>query len=100
MDKEEQIIEVSNIFKLLSNPLRLGILCQLAEKKNMNVNELREYFPNYSQPSISQQLQSLKANRILKDRKEGQFVYYSISDERILKFMDSLHDLYCKEGEE
>ncbi|KDE61198.1 ArsR/SmtB family transcription factor [Fusobacterium necrophorum] len=100
MDREKQILEVSMIFKLLSNPMRLGILCYLTEKKEMTVNEIREYFPNYSQPSISQQLQSLKANKIVKDRKQGQYVYYSIAEERILKFMDRLYELYCKEGEE
>lgn len=98
MEKGEQILEVSNMFKLLSNPLRLGILCCLAEKESMSVNEFRECFSNYSQPSISQQLQLLKANKILKDQKEGQFVYYSMNDLRILKFMKILRELYC-EGE-
>lgn len=99
MEKKEKMIEVSNIFKLLSNPLRLGILCCLAEKEKMNVNEVRECFPMYSQPSISQQLQILKANKILKDEKEGQFVYYSMQDFRILKFMETLRELYCEEEE-
>lgn len=99
MEKEEQLLEISNIFKLLSNPLRLGILCCLAEKTSMNVNEFRECFSNYSQPSISQQLQLLKANKILKDQKEGQFVYYSMKDSRILKFMKTLRELYCEEEE-
>ena len=100
MEKEKQIIEVSGIFKVLSNSMRLGILCYLSEKKEMTVNEIHEYFKGYSQPSISQQLQILKANRIVKDRKQGQYVYYSIADERVLKFLDTLHDLYCTRGEE
>ena len=97
MNKEKQILEVSAIFKLLSNPLRLGIVCYLSERGKLNVNELREIFPKYSQPSISQQLQILKANRLVKDEKEGQFVYYSILDIRVSKFMNILYDLYCKE---
>lgn len=99
MNKESQILEVAEIFKLLSNPLRLGIICYLSEKDKMNVNELREFFPKYSQPSISQQLQILKSNKLLKDEKEGQFVYYSILDIRVTKFMNILRELYCEEEE-
>lgn len=99
MSRENQILEVAKIFKLLSNPLRLGIICYLSEKNKMSVNELRELFPKYSQPSISQQLQILKLNKLLKDEKEGQFVYYSILDNRVMKFMNTLHELYCEEEE-
>lgn len=99
MDKENQILEVAEIFKLLSNPLRLGIICYLSEKRRMNVNELRDFFPKYSQPSISQQLQILKSNKLLKDEKEGQFVYYSILDIRVTKFMNAIRELYCEEEE-
>lgn len=99
MDKENQILEVAEIFKLLSNPLRLGIICYLSEKERMNVNELRDFFPKYSQPSISQQLQILKANKLVKDEKEGQFVYYSILDIRVTKFMNTMRELYCEEEE-
>ncbi|MDO4689873.1 MAG: metalloregulator ArsR/SmtB family transcription factor [Fusobacterium sp.] len=97
MSKEKQILEVAEIFKLLSNPLRLGIVCYLSERGKLNVNELRELFPKYSQPSISQQLQILKSNKLLKDEKEGQFVYYSVLDLRMSKFMNLLRELYCEE---
>lgn len=51
----------------------------------MSVNELEGIFPKYSQlAKISQQLQILKLNKLLKDEKEGQFVYYSILDNRAI----------------
>ncbi len=87
-------IDVSNLLKAISHPQRLMLLCHLQESEK-TVGELVELC-EISQSQISQFLARLKAERILGSRKEGQYSYYFIIHEDILKIMKSLNKIFSK----
>jgi DNA-binding transcriptional ArsR family regulator len=82
-------IEKPNIFELhahfcrsLSNPKRLIILAVLA-KGERSVGELAEA-SGVTLANISQHLSVLRSHNIVKSRKQGQTIYYSITDTRLV----------------
>lgn len=93
-EKNRKLLEASELLKRISHPTRLAILCSL-EKEPMCVGDIVTKLSHISQPMISQHLAILKANRIVSDRKEGQFVFYSIADDRILKLIQGMRAIFC-----
>lgn len=85
--------EISSVLKLLSNPLRISILEQLQIKERCGC-DLIEIFPHVSQPSISQHLTLLKMNKIIKDEKKGQHIYYKIVDLRVIELLNTLRKIH------
>jgi len=72
----------SKIFKALSDPTRLKII-ELLEKKEICACEFVP-LTKKAQPTVSQHLKNLENSGIIKSRKEGKMVIYSIADKRIL----------------
>lgn len=89
----DQVDVVANSLKILSNPDRLKILCVLIEHE-LHVQNIEE-FTDIHQPTLSQQLTVLRKADLVKTRRDGKQIYYQIKDEKILKLMQSLHQLYC-----
>ncbi|MEG0824038.1 MAG: metalloregulator ArsR/SmtB family transcription factor [Erysipelotrichaceae bacterium] len=81
MLKEEECNKMSILFKMLMQPVRLEILSLLFVKECC-VNEMVEKL-GLDQSRISHQLSILKSNRIIKDRREGRNIYYSLRDKHI-----------------
>ena len=77
----DSVIELSVLFKMYADPSRLKILNCLF-KKELCVCDIA-YLCDMSHSAISHQLAKLKANRIIKSRKDGKNVYYSLDDEHI-----------------
>lgn len=93
-EKNKKLLEATELMKKISNSSRLAILCTL-EKSSMCVGDIVKHLPHISQPMISQHLAVLKANKIVADKKNGQYVVYKISDERIKKLMIAMRDIFC-----
>ncbi len=94
-DLEHAADQVSGIMKLLSAPNRLMILCQLVEQE-LCVGDLCQLL-NMKPPAMSQQLSILRREGILSSRRDGQTIYYFISDENILKLITFLYETYCRD---
>lgn len=90
---EEKIEAVSALLKSISNPVRLKILCLLQEGE-MSVGQIREALET-TDANISQHLTILRNQGIIQSRKESNFIYNRIGDERVLKLIDTLQDLFC-----
>ena len=67
-----------NFFKCLSDETRLNIVTLIVENKELCVCDLIEKL-QLSQPKISRHLALLRAAGLLQDRRQGQWVYYSIN---------------------
>ena len=67
----------------LANPTRLMILAVLA-KREMSVGEIAEVV-GVQMANVSQNLSALRSKNIVKSRREGQMVYYSLVDERLME---------------
>lgn len=85
--------EVAGLFKLLAHPTRLKILCHLLGGEK-TVSELIELCQG-SQVAISQFLAGLKAEGLVRPRREGQFTYYSIADERVRALIHAMKEIFC-----
>lgn len=73
----EQIREMSDKLKLLSDYTRLTMLSLLKDRE-FCVCELVEIL-EVSQPAVSQHLRKLKSQGVVKESKRGQWVYYSLN---------------------
>jgi len=71
----------SKIFKALSDPTRLKIV-ELLEKREICACEFVP-LTKKAQPTVSQHLRILENSGIIKSRKEGKMILYSIADKRI-----------------
>ena len=81
MPDEEPVYEVSELFKVFGDSTRARIICAL-NIEEMCVCDLAALL-NMTQSAISHQLRLLKVSRIVKSRKQGRVVYYSLDDSHI-----------------
>lgn len=85
--------EVTTVMKAIAHPQRLMIMCHLLEGEK-NVGEILELC-EISQSQLSQFLNRMQRDKLLKVRKEGQFSYYGIADKNLTKLIQSLQKIYC-----
>lgn len=83
----------TNYMKLLSHPSRLMVLCRLAEGEAC-VSHLESQV-DLSQSALSQHLARMRAEGIVDTRRQGQQIYYYISDEYVLKMLRALQGIFC-----
>lgn len=81
MPPEEPVYEVSELFKVFGDSTRARIICAL-NIEEMCVCDLAALL-NMTHSAVSHQLRLLKVSRIVKGRKEGRVVYYSLDDTHI-----------------
>lgn len=80
-----------DIIAAFSNPVRLKLLCCLSKGKK-NVMELISNC-GLSQSAVSQHLFKLKYAGLVTDKKEGRFIYYSLTYPKTGKIAMNLYDL-------
>lgn len=90
---KDKCVEVSTIMKAIAHPQRLMIMCYLAEGEK-NVGEIQELC-EISQSQLSQFLNRMQREKLLKVRKESQFSYYSIADKNLIKLVQSMQKIFC-----
>lgn len=78
---EEDAQRVSEVFKLLGDPTRVKILDALS-KRELCVCDIAAVV-NMGQSAVSHQLRLLRGSRLVKYRKEGKMVWYSLDDHHI-----------------
>ena len=78
---EEVLYDIADFFKVLGESTRLKILYALL-KSEVCVGELSESL-SISQSSVSHQLRILRQNDLVKFRKQGKTVYYSLDDAHV-----------------
>jgi DNA-binding transcriptional ArsR family regulator len=82
----------AEFFKALAHPLRIKILDTLRAGE-VGVNDLGERL-QVEQSTISQQLAVLRKSNIVVGRKEGQNVFYSVSDPEIFRLLDDARHIF------
>jgi len=76
-----QVHHLAELFKTLGDPTRVRIMDALA-KNEFCVCDLAELL-RLSQSATSHQLRVLRSNNLVKYRREGKMVYYSLDDEHV-----------------
>ena len=74
--------DLANVLTLTGNEVRLKIVYLLEEEHELCPCDLAEIL-EMSNPAISQHLKKLKEGNIVKTRKVGQTIYYSLTDENL-----------------
>ena len=87
MPEEEELYDLAELFKVFGDTTRIKIICALFESE-MCVCDL-SCLLNMTQSAISHQLRVLKSARLVKFRREGKVVYYSLDDEHIKHIYDA-----------
>lgn len=85
--------DAARLLKALAHPLRLELLCHLASGEKC-VSEL-ERVAEASQSQVSQYLGRMKSEGLLDCHRDGNRVFYRISDERASQLMRSMQGIFC-----
>ena len=83
---EDDLVDMSDIFKILGDPSRLRIVAALRIRE-LCVGDLAGLM-EISLSGVSHQLRFLKKSRIVKTRRDGKMIYYSLDDEHIGALLD------------
>lgn len=86
MPKEETLYDLAELFKVFGDSTRIKILWALDESE-MCVCDIASLL-NMTQSAISHQLRILKQAKLVRNRKEGKVVYYSLDDEHVRLIFD------------
>lgn len=86
MPKEETIRELSDFFKVFGDMTRIKILCVLFQAE-LCVCDLAEVV-GMTQSAVSHQLRILKQMKLVKNRREGKTVFYSLADGHIQSILN------------
>ena len=86
MISEDNIYNLAELFKVFGDSTRIRILLLLQEKE-ASVNEIANEL-NMNQSAISHQLKNLKQSKLIKNRREGQTIYYSLDDDHVYKIIE------------
>lgn len=86
MPSDDDISEMGARFKVISEPSRLKILLALSGGE-LCVEHITEAVGG-NQSAVSHQLKTLKDNKIIKSRRKGKNVLYSVSDWHVLTMIN------------
>jgi DNA-binding transcriptional ArsR family regulator len=89
----DKACDASAMLKAISHEGRLMILCHLVQGEK-SVTELEELLAA-RQAAVSQQLARLRLEGLVTTRRDGKTIYYSLSDERPKKILETLYTLFC-----
>ncbi len=81
MQAETELYDLAELFKVFGDSTRIRILFVLFEAE-VCVCDLAQAL-NMTQSAISHQLRILKQNKLVKNRREGKSIFYSLADEHV-----------------
>lgn len=93
MTLSEHSTAAAGLLSAMANPKRLMILCCLVQGE-VAVGALASRV-GLSQSALSQHLSKLRAQKLVKTRRDAQTIYYSSSSEPVLKILRTLEEIYC-----
>ena len=91
---EARALRATGLLKAMANPVRLLVLCQLAEGEK-SVGEL-EKVADVSQSALSQHLALLRERGLVRNRRAGQSIYYTLDGPEAPALLAALYEVYCR----
>ena len=86
MPKDELLFDLAELFKVFGDSTRMKIICALLEDE-LCVGDIA-VITNSTPSAISHQLRVLKQAKLVKYRKDGKSVYYSLDDEHVKQIFE------------
>ena len=81
MPDENELYDLAELFKVLVDSTRIRILYELFEAELCGCDLAQAL--NMTQSAISHQLRILKQNKLVKNRREGKSIFYSLADNHV-----------------
>ena len=81
-DPEEQMFRLAELFKVFGDSTRIKILYELFDRKELSVSEIAALV-QMTVSAVSHQLKTLRVSNLIKCRREGKTVFYSLADEHV-----------------
>jgi DNA-binding transcriptional ArsR family regulator len=81
MHDDRTVVELAETFKVLAEPTRIRILQAISDEE-LCVCDIAAVV-NATQSAISHQLRILRSARLVKSRRDGKMVYYSLDDDHV-----------------
>ena len=78
---EEQLMDLAELYKVFGDTTRIKILFSLLSKELCVCDIAKEL--NMNQSAVSHQLRILKQNKLIKSRRDGKLIIYSLADEHV-----------------
>ena len=85
---ENTLYDLADLFKVFGDSTRLRILCVLSDRDEVCVADLAETL-EMTQSAISHQLRTLKQSKLVKSRRDGKMVYYSLDDDHVRSIIET-----------
>ena len=82
---EDQVGLVVEVFRMLADATRVQVLWALVHRE-MSVNELAEHVGKPA-PSVSQHLAKLRMARLVRTRREGTTIFYSLENDHVAQLV-------------
>ncbi len=86
LPNDELIFDLAELFKVFGDSTRMKIICALLEEE-LCVGDIA-CITNSTASAISHQLRVLKQSKLVKYRKEGKTVYYSLDDDHVKQIFE------------
>ncbi|MCR5142327.1 MAG: metalloregulator ArsR/SmtB family transcription factor [Ruminococcus sp.] len=87
MPPDETLYDLAEFFKVFGDTTRIRILYALLDNE-MCVGDIAELL-GLTQPACSHQLRVLKNNKLVRFRRDGKVVYYSLSDDHVRSIIET-----------
>ena len=94
MPDEEILYDLAELFKVFGDSTRIKILYVLFESE-MCVNDIASVL-SMTSSAISHQLRVLKQSQLIKFRRDGKSIYYSLADDHVRTILDQGIDHICE----
>lgn len=78
--EQNDVVGPVELFKIMSDPLRLRILMLIEDEKALTVGDLTKVL-DVSQPKVSRHLALLRDGGVLQDQREGLWIFYRLADQ-------------------
>ncbi len=84
--KQDTVLQIAELFKAFGDPTRVSILSHL-QQQELCVNDIAEAV-GLSQSAVSHQLKILKQIHLIKYRREGKNLLYSLADDHVRTILE------------
>ena len=95
LPQDEVLYDLAELFKIFGDSTRVKILYALLEAEELCVCDIASLM-DVTQSAVSHQLRVLKSSTLVKFRKEGKTVYYSLADDHVCRILSQGMEHICE----
>lgn len=94
MFDEEKLYDLADLFRIFGDTTRIKILYTLRNRE-LCVNDLAQTL-NMTQSAVSHQLKILRQSKLVRNRREGKSLFYSLNDHHVVTIIDQGMEHICE----